>query len=45
MLIEAGVGVKEIQQQLGHTIINITMNLCSYDCKHGKKGLPKVLIN
>jgi integrase len=27
LLIEAGVGVKEIQQRLGHTDINTTMNI------------------
>ncbi|WP_373370238.1 tyrosine-type recombinase/integrase [Bacillus pumilus] len=38
LLIEAGVGLKEIQQRLGHTDINTTM----IDRKYGRKGLPPV---
>ena len=30
LLIEAGVGVKEIQQRLGHTDINTTMNIYAH---------------
>ncbi|WP_072136178.1 tyrosine-type recombinase/integrase [Bacillus kwashiorkori] len=30
LLIEAGVGVKEIQQRLGHTNINTTMNIYAH---------------
>ncbi|MFI8493066.1 site-specific integrase [Peribacillus butanolivorans] len=42
LLIEAGVGIKEIQQRLGHTDINTTMNICSHDRQYGRKGLPTV---
>lgn len=30
LLIEAGVGIKEIQQRLGHTDINTTMNIYAH---------------
>ncbi|WP_412760986.1 tyrosine-type recombinase/integrase [Peribacillus frigoritolerans] len=30
LLIEAGVGIKEIQQRLGHTEINTTMNIYAH---------------
>ena len=33
LLIEAGVGVKEIQQRLGHTDINTTMNIYAHMTK------------
>ncbi|MBY6088630.1 tyrosine-type recombinase/integrase [Priestia flexa] len=29
-MIEAGVGIKEIQQRLGHTDINTTMNIYAH---------------
>jgi integrase len=30
LLIEAGIGIKEIQQRLGHTDINTTMNIYAH---------------
>lgn len=34
LLIDAGVGVKEIQQHLGHTDINTTMNIYAHMTKN-----------
>lgn len=42
LLIEAGVGIKEIQQRLGHTDINTTMNIYAHMSQYGRKGLPTV---
>jgi integrase len=41
-LIEAGVGIKEIQQRLGHTDINTTMNIYAHMSQYGRKGHPTV---
>ncbi|MFC6040339.1 tyrosine-type recombinase/integrase [Paenisporosarcina macmurdoensis] len=43
LLIEAGAGVKEIQERLGHSDINTTMNI--YAHKMSKKKLLRDLVN
>nr|WP_284143568.1 tyrosine-type recombinase/integrase [Peribacillus frigoritolerans] len=42
LLIEAEVGIKEIQQRLGHKDINTTMNIYAHMSQYGRKGLPTV---
>lgn len=45
LLIEAGVGIKEIQQRLGHTDIETTMNIYAHMTKIWKKKPPKSSAN
>ncbi|MFC4409656.1 tyrosine-type recombinase/integrase [Chungangia koreensis] len=40
---EAGAGMKELQERLGHSDINTTMNIyANMTNEHRKKDLPKV---
>ncbi|WP_425288528.1 tyrosine-type recombinase/integrase [Salibacterium halotolerans] len=45
MLIEAGAGVKEIQERLGHSDINTTMDIYAHMTKNIEKRPPKSSVN
>ncbi|WP_230161733.1 tyrosine-type recombinase/integrase [Peribacillus simplex] len=45
LLIEAGAGVKEIQERLGHSDINTTMNIYAHMTKISKKRPPISSVN
>ncbi|MCA4144939.1 MULTISPECIES: integrase [Bacillus] len=42
---EAGVGIKEIQQQFGHSDINTTMDIYAHMTANMEKRSPNSLVN